>query len=195
MVLERKAKAGHRAFMPQALQADWNLIRDLYSKGMTPSKIADQTGVQVGTICSRASRGRWKAVAQQANSIVQVEIQHPKQEPESPESSALAKASASVRAALSQELLRSVAALDTLKPSKRLESQRERANVVQTITGTAKTVFGWSDGQSNPSVRINVLSSFAIEPAQQPEQGKVIDVTPALATPKPIEQLNPPEGQ
>ncbi len=172
--------------MPQAVQADWNLIRDLYSKGMTCTEIAKETGVQSGTIASRASRGQWKAVATKANSIVQVEIQGSKAESHSGEITGLAKHSAKARQSLSDELLRAVDTLTATKHSKRLETQGKRASVVQTLASAAKTVYGWSESSAQPLIRMNVLGSIQVQSETLPESQTqpVIDVESVTDLPK-----------
>lgn len=159
----------------QCEQPDWNLIRELYNKGLALRQIAEQFGLQVGTVASRASRGNWRATATRAKQIAQsVQKGVESEDKGDEEPNKLSKASSLVRSKLSDELLRAVDTLTSTKPSKRLESQMRRASVMQTLAGAAKPVYGWSEGQSQPAVRIAIMG--ATVQVQQETEAKAIDI-------------------
>lgn len=167
---------------------DWNVIRELYNKGLPIRNIAEQFGLKVGTIAARASRGNWKRIVTQANAIAQsVQVQVQGKEPDSPESNHLTQASTNVKQSLANALLEATGTLDTLPKSKSLKSRSASAQLLSTLAGVGKTVFGWSESSQSPAVRINVLSTFQVSPSPQ-EQKPVIDVTPAKAIEPPSEQ-------
>lgn len=148
--------------MPNAVQADWELIREYHRNGMSYTEIAAKTGVQSGTIASRASRGAWKAIATKAREAVQRSIGTVEISTQPEESSEASKASTAARNGLSRELSRCVDALAGTTPSKRVESLSKRAAVVQTLAGAAKVIHGWSDSSSSPAVRISIMDSAVV---------------------------------
>lgn len=172
-----------RNAMQSAQVIDWPLIQTLYTSGLGPNEISKRTGVKPDTIASRASRFRWRDLMAKAKPIVQVAIQRDREQTEdNPQSNALAKASAIVRSKLSDELIRAVDTLSSTKPSKRLDTQAKRASVMQTLAGAAKPVFGWSEGQSQPIVRINVLGNATIDSSPAIDAEVVPNPVPAQVT-------------
>jgi hypothetical protein len=158
---------------------DWELVQSLYLKGLGPSEIQKQTGVKANAVSVRASRYGWRKHLAKASVIVTQHNEKLQGDTEDKgQSNALAKRSALVRERLSDELLRAVDTLTATKPSKSLETQAKRASVMQTLAGAAKPVFGWSEGQSSPMVRINLLSQAVSLTESQPDTRPVIDVTP-----------------
>lgn len=160
---------------------DWNVIRELYNKGLPIRKIAEQFNLKVGTIAARASRGNWKRIVTQANAIAQsVQVQIQGNEPETPESNHLTKASTTVKGSLANALLQATGCLDTLPTSKSLKSRSASAQLLATLAGVGKTVFGWSDSNQTPAVRISVVANaVSISESEQPKtitQAPVIDV-------------------
>lgn len=155
---------------------DWNLIRELYNKGLPLRKIAEQFNLQVGTVASRASRGNWKRIAAEATTIAQNALIETKEKPAA--ESAVTKHSEAAKAGLAGILARSVEKLQAIalnSPKAALKANAELESVVR----NCKTVFGWSEGQSTPAVRINLLGSFTVQPKEPAlPQAPVIDVTP-----------------
>ena len=150
--------------VPNAVQSDWEVIRELYLKGVPLRQIQEQTGVQCTTIASRASRKGWKAIALKAKQVMQSMERPISVDSQPSEQGALSKASALVRGKLSDELLRAVDTLTATKPSKRVETQMRRAGVIQTLSGAAKVIHGWSEGSAQPAVRIQVMGNAVIAP-------------------------------
>ena len=149
--------------MPQAVQADWNLIREMYTQGLKCAEIEKQTGVKAGTIASRASRCKWTGVALQAKQAVQKLIKGSEGE----SASKLGDSSERTRSRLARLVERSAERIEemTLKsPSHALKVNQELESVVR----NAKTVFGWTENQQAPAIRIAVLAQVTLT-----EQGTV----------------------
>lgn len=186
--------------MALPLQVDWNKVQSMYLKGMTPKQIGELLGIKADSVSARAFRYKWRKSLLDSSVIVKAHndaIQG--NEPETPESSHLTKASASVKGSLANALLQATGCLDTLPQSKSLKSRTASAQLLSTLAGVGKTVFGWSEGQSTPSVRINVMANCTLSPPDQAkaiEQAPVIDVTPVLNNPpvqaSDAEELKPP---
>jgi hypothetical protein len=170
---------------PKAI--DWEYIKALYFQGVGPAEIARKTGIKACAISVKATRNGWTSLLRKTGGPRQeTTLTVTENQEDSSESNQLTQASAKARAALSDEVLRAVATLTDTKPAKALRTQAARAGVIQTLASAAKTTFGWSDSSSQPSVRINVLSSFSVAPPEPAKEEKpVIDVTPVPALPPP----------
>lgn len=138
---------------------NWPFIQSLYLQGLTPKQISAQTGVKADTISCRASRNGWTSALAKAKPAVQVTVETSKAKDSE---ASLSKSSEAVRSGLADVITRSVEKIQalTLKtPKHALKVNSELECVVR----NAKTVFGWSEGQSHPAVRINILGSAVID--------------------------------
>ena len=162
--------------MPQALPCDWDVIRELYLKGLPLREISEKVGVQQSTISSKATRAGWKQAAQRASALVQVSVNEAKEETQ------LSKQSERARSGLAATLERFVAKIETMEP-KTVKAALKASGELESVVRNCKTVFGWSESQSQPAVRINILGSATIAtdgPAEKP----AIDLPIVLDTPK-----------
>lgn len=156
---------------------DWPMIQALYLQGLGPTAIAKKTGVKVNTISVMATRKGWAKSLQKAGEhrkVVEISVQQ--SQDDSPKLTAQSEA---VRAALARDLKRVCDLLETKTPST-IPAALKRQQDMESLVRNAKTVFGWSDSNTQPSVRINVMSNCTLTPppAIEQSQGKVIDVTP-----------------
>lgn len=158
--------------MQASQDIDWPLIQTLYTSGLGPKEISKQTGVKPDTIASRASRFRWRELMAKAKPMVQVT-----KPDDSEDKPALDSQSQRARKALGDVIARSAEKLAStdIKSAKHAVIVNQEA---ESMVRNAKTVFGWSEGQTQPVVRIGVLSQTIIESGVDTNQGQVIDVTP-----------------
>ena len=145
---------------------DWTSIQAMYFQGVTPSEISAKTGVKTNTISVMASRKGWAVAlrkAKEAGKATKIEIGG-----NPPADSALVKHSERVRKALGRDLERVCELLED-KPPSSLSKALERQSALESVVRNAKTVFGWSEGQSTPAVRISILGDAQIqtEPGQE----------------------------
>lgn len=151
--------------MPNAVQADWGLIQQLYIQGFTPKVIADKTGVKADTVSIRAHRGKWKELAARAIEAVKGQVPQAT-EVQTATESALASSSERVRERLARLVERSVAKLEELDirtPSHALAVNGE----LEPVMRNAKVLYGWGEALAQPAIRIQVVAQcrLASEPA------------------------------
>lgn len=154
---------------------DWTHVQTLYLQGKSPKEIEAITGIPKQSVSVRASRLGWTASLRKSRQTVQVTAELAKDDKD--DSPKLTAQSERTRTALADVLVRSAEKLashpiHTTSTALRLNQDAE------SLVRNAKTVFGWSESQSTPSVRISVLSSFQVAPTQDQAKGPVIDVTP-----------------
>lgn len=162
---------------PKAI--DWENVKSLYFHGVTPTEIAKQTGVRLNTISVMASRKGWPAMlrkAKETSKAVQISVEQP--EAESPKLTAQSEA---VRAALARDIQRVCELIDA-QPAPTLSKALARQQAMEPVVRNSKAVFGWSDSNTSPAVRISVLDSVVVMPvsAHSPEK-PVIECEPAKA--------------
>ena len=167
--------------MPVVIDADWNLIRELYTQGLKPSQIELQTGIKAGTIASRASRCKWSSIASKAKELLQV-VATPTQAIPQIQEETVSKASVRVRNSLAASLEHLAHHLDVEKPKSLKEAARLQQSLEATVRN-AKVVMGWGDDTRTPVINIALMQQNIVEPAQPKEtifisQGDVLDVTP-----------------
>ncbi len=154
---------------------DWAMIQSLYLQGLGPTAIAKKTGVKSNTISVMATRKGWAKSLQRAGEArKRLEIDHDGNPKEVKE---LENQSQRARKALGDVIARSaekLASVDIKSVKHALTVNQEAESLVR----NSKTVFGWSEGQSQPAVRIGVLSQTTIvNEAQSKDEAKpVIDV-------------------
>jgi hypothetical protein len=167
----------------QALQVDWMMIQGLYLKGLTPKQIQAETGVKADTVSNRAFRCKWRKSL--VDSAVVVHKRNQAMAIDEPDTQSLTKHSDSVRNALGRDLTRLCELLETAPPPS-LSNALKRQQALEPAVRNAKAVFGWSEGQSQPSVRINVMGTVSVHsgsengsnavPAIDQDKAKVIEL-------------------
>lgn len=159
---------------PKAI--DWDYIQALYMQGIGPAEIARKTGVKADTISVRATRHGWTGILRKTGGPrqdVQITVST-----EQPKEDKLAKQSERTRTALADVIARSaekLAAMPINTPSSALRVNQDAESMVR----NAKTVFGWSEGQSAPAVRINILGNATVA-SEEMEKPPVIDLPPSV---------------
>ena len=152
--------------MPQAVQADWGVIQQLYMSGVPVLEIERKTGVKQGTICGRASRARWRELAIRAKEAVQA-VQEPHEE-------SIGSASKTARERLAKHI---VATLDKLPVPGSWSAGAKQHQALESTVRNAKTVFGWGESTQAPAVRISILAQSAIV---HEGSSPIADVAPML---------------
>jgi len=173
---------------------NWELIQAMYMAGRTPKEIEAKTGTAANTVSVQATRKGW-AVALRRLKLDKL-AQGQDTEGDTAKPSVLAKYSESARNALGRDLKRICDLIET-SPATSLKRALERQAAMEPLIRNSKTVFGWSEGQAQPSVRINVMGSVSFgsnsgsiaNQDQQLEQGKVIDTEVLPSTVQPTDQL------
>lgn len=158
--------------MPLAI--DKEMIRGLYSQGMTAENIAIQHNLSVHTVRTWANRYGWARP--------RVEITERRECKKAVISDSLQAASERTRHGLAEEIERQMAVLRQLQVKRRIPDLAERTNAVQTLAKTASTVFGWSAETSTATLDVRSLS--APDPISTGgEQVEPTQPSPALLNP------------
>ena len=157
--------------MPVASQPNWELAKQLYIQGLKLRVISEQTGASCSAIAARACRHHWRAIATEANRVVQRTVTQTIQtKGVESGSEELRNASNSARNGLATALEKSVRHLDTLPQQKGLESAYKRASVIKTLADAAKTVHNW--GENSQSTLLSITSYTDVEETK-PEAGAI----------------------
>lgn len=159
--------------MAKPIEADWELIKQLYIQGIAPNKIADRVGVKASVISIRASRGRWKQTQSQVISML-------KEESKPILSEAVAEGSIAVRQRLSRHLEQSSALLEQTKAPTSLSALQRQQEAISQYIANCKSIFGWNESSTTKVLDVRSLS--APEP---------VSTEPAEPTPSSPALLNP----
>ena len=161
---------------------DWDLIQARYVQGVGPTELSKMFGVKADTISVRATRKGWQRLKQKASVTSQsVTITTESKQDESPK---LTAQSERTRKALADVLVRSAEKLASMPihtPSTALRVNQDAESMVR----NAKTVFGWSEGQSSPAVRISIMDSAVVI---QEQAGQALSEVPEVKQLPPASQ-------
>jgi len=165
---------------------DWILARTLYAQGVATPEIAQVLGVPQANVRARIMREDWSRLRNKVQARAATAIQTVVRESISPDLRALLESSAKARQAIAHELLGSLETLQTTKHSRKLVTQRDRANVLATLAQVGKLAHGWGEANASTSIRIGVLNCATVKPPSlsSPTDPPTIEAT-TTETPNP----------
>ena len=146
--------------MPQRLEADRELVKQLVIQGLKISKISELTGVKPKTIRTWSGRGEWSKIASDSSVALEqtgekaLAVQVARN---------LAERSEAVRSKLAM-VVEDQADLLVQDPAAKLSQLANspkgqgHASVVKTVTEAASTIFGWKDKEERTGM-IDLRSS------------------------------------
>jgi hypothetical protein len=154
--------------MPKKLDVDWKLAESLYLQGVKPPVIAERVGIGIGTIYAKASRKGWaKTLAKTRDSMTG-------------QAERVAEVlSETVKAKFARRLLH----LSNSLPDYPLPLKEELAiqSKLEPAIRNARTILGWKEGNTQPSVRINVMAGATVI-STEPE--KTVEVKESILLPE-----------
>ena len=155
--------------MPAPLQVDWNLAKDLYFKGVLPSKIAPQVGVKLPTLSQRITREGWAVQkAELSKSVTEV----------------MAERGKSWRYMAIDAVDRFMQALRSLPKARIDKLSRQDVQNLRDLVETGMRAYGMDRDQGHVRVQIGIFSggrhSYNV-PAKDGGQAQVIDAEATAA--------------
>lgn len=154
--------------MPQAIEADRELIKQLWIQGLSTEAIASKTGVNRGTIRTWINRYGWNTLKSNLTEAVRLEVKGPLLTDQ------VAQASIAARNKLAEHLQSTVALLP--KPKTWKQGARQQQDLESTVRNAEK-VFGWKESTASSMINSRSISAFeSIPDSKATEAQPVLDV-------------------
>lgn len=149
--------------MPKPLPAELKMaVQTMVLQGFTSDVIAQQLGVNAGSVATWSHRHGWKAAVNKVKATAVTAT-------ESVAATTLAKTNEYVRESLAGSIAHVATKLSERRPKSLKAAMAQQAKLEATVRN-AKAVFGWREGEGQSPVRISVMAHAVQVNTGQPGQ-------------------------